>query len=361
MVSQRTWDKWRPFLWPVALLYLGLSWWRNFFYKLGFFISKSVNVPVISIGNIAVGGTGKTPMTIHIAGLLLAKGFRVGIVSRGYGRNTTGTVLVSDLSGQQASVMEAGDEPFLMASKLDGVPVMVDEDRFRGANAILQQFDLDVLILDDAFQHRGLARDCDIVLLDATTDEKLYKIFPVGILRERFSGLTRAKIAVWTRTNFSNPPHKLVDKITDMQVPQLWATMTFTDHLVRVGSGDTVSNDALKGHQLLAFCGVAKPITFYSALMNLGLEPTAVRYFRDHHDYSAVDLAKLGSLADNANMVMITTEKDAVKLPEEFVKNYEVYCLPVGVAFSDEDASAFEEILMRCLTVPQHRAMHGQA
>lgn len=361
MVSQRTWDKWRPFLWPVALLYLGLSWWRNLFYKLGFFISKSVNVPVISIGNIAVGGTGKTPMTIYIAGLLMAKGFRVGIVSRGYGRKSTGTVLVSDLSGQQASVTAAGDEPFLMASKLAGVPVIVDEDRFRGANTLLQQFDLDVLLLDDAFQHRGLARDCDIVLLDATTDERLYKIFPVGILRENFSGLIRAKIAVWTRTNFSHPPHKLVGKLIDLQVPQVWSTMTFQDQLVRVGSGDSVSSGALKGRQILAFCGVAKPITFYNALMSMGLEPLAVRYFRDHHDYSAVDLAKLGSLADDAKMVMVTTEKDAVKLPEEFAKRYEVYYLPVGVGFRDEDVSVFEEMLLRCLPDPKIKAMHGQA
>ncbi len=328
---------------------------------MGFFITKTVNVPVISIGNIAVGGTGKTPMTIYIAGLLRAKGFRVGIVSRGYGRKTTGTVLVSDLTGHRVSAAEAGDEPFLMATKLEGVPVMVDEERFRGANALLQQFNLDVLLLDDAFQHRGLARDCDIVLLDATTDERLYKIFPVGILREKLSGLSRAKIAVWTRTNFSNPPHKLVGKLANLHVPQVWATMTFQDQLVRVGSGDTVSRDALKGCQILAFCGVAKPITFYNALMNIGLEPSAVRYFRDHHDYSFADLAKLGSLADNAKMVLVTTEKDAVKLPEEFVKRYEIYSLPVGVALRDEDMSAFEDALMQGLPDPQLKVIQGQA
>ncbi|UCH10295.1 MAG: tetraacyldisaccharide 4'-kinase, partial [Fidelibacterota bacterium] len=286
MPSQRSWHKLRPLLWPVAMLYWGLAWWRNFFYHIGFFITRRVSVPVVSVGNLSVGGTGKTPATIYLARYLLGLGFKVGIVSRGYGRRTSGTVLVSDARKILVTPVEAGDEPYLMATRLSKVPVVVDEDRYRGATEMISRFKTDILILDDAFQHRSLARDCNIVLLDAGAPPSDYRIFPYGTLREHLGALRRADLVVWTRTNIRSPSPILWRKVNKLGVKHIKSEMTVDAGLVDVSKGGTVSPTQLKGRRLLAFCGIAKPLTFYHALISLGLEPETTRYYPDHHFYS---------------------------------------------------------------------------
>jgi len=361
MLSQRTWARLRPLLWPVALLYWGLAWWRNFFYNIGFFITRRVSVPVVSIGNLSVGGTGKTPATIYIAQHLLNLGYRVGIVSRGYGRRSAGTLLVSDGKQILVTPAAAGDEPYLMASRLTQVPVLVDEDRYRGATVLIGRFHPDLLILDDAFQHRGLARDCDLVLLDAGSPRSDYRIFPHGNLRERLSALKRANLVVWTRTGSYSPLPELRRKVAELGVTQIQSRMEVSPQLIEAATGESVSVEHLQGKRILAFCGIARPLTFYRALITLGLEPEMVRYYSDHHNYTHDDMAYLSSLTENGRLALVTTEKDAVKLDRGFLADHQVYMVRIEFCLAGRDFETFRDLLAQCLPLPRITPAAGEA
>ena len=153
-------------LFPLALFYWGMIYWRNLFYRFGFFITRKLPVPVISVGNITAGGTGKTPMVLALAHKLQKEGYRPAILSRGYGRNTKGAQIVSDGKTNFKSWEAVGDEPALMAKNSEGIPILVDENRFRGGMLLFEKFKPDLILLDDGFQHRSLFRDLDIVLIN---------------------------------------------------------------------------------------------------------------------------------------------------------------------------------------------------
>ncbi|MBT7514428.1 MAG: tetraacyldisaccharide 4'-kinase, partial [Candidatus Marinimicrobia bacterium] len=178
-------------LFPLAMFYWGLVYWRSLFYKYGFFVSRRLPCSVISIGNITVGGTGKTPTVIFLAEYLKGKGKRVAVLSRGYGRATKGTLMVSDGNGPNVSWEKSGDEPFLMAKKLNQIPVVVDEDRFRGGMFIMQKFNPDIILLDDAFQHRAIERDLDLILVNSGDKSFDHKLLPYGLLREPWMNINR--------------------------------------------------------------------------------------------------------------------------------------------------------------------------
>jgi tetraacyldisaccharide 4'-kinase len=361
MFWHRTWDRLRPFLWPVAMLYWGLSWWRNFFYNIGFFISRRVSIPVLSIGNLSVGGTGKTPAAIFTGAYLAELGLKGGVVSRGYGRSSTGTVIVSDGETIHVPPDAAGDEPYLIASRLQGIPVLVDEDRYRGATVMINRFSPDVIILDDAFQHRGLARDCDLVLLDSCMPKSDYRIFPYGSLREHLGALKRATLVVWTHTDKQAPNPAIVDKINKLGVPQIFSVMDADSVLMEVASGSPTTPRDLEKKQLLAFCGIAKPINFYHALINIGLEPDQVRYYPDHHRYTSEDLAYLSGLGEGKELVMVTTEKDVVKLDNDFLAANKVYALRMEFKLRGDNLDAFRDVLVNLLPLPRATGSAGEA
>ena len=361
MLSLRTWNRFRPLLRPVALLYWGLAWWRNFFYSIGFFITRQVSVPVVSIGNLSVGGTGKTPATIYTAQHLAHLGYKVGILSRGYRRSSTGTLLVSDGKHLLVTPEEGGDEPYLLACRLNGVPVVVDEDRYRGATIMIGQFSPDVLLLDDAFQHRSLVRDCDLVLLDASAPLHDYHLFPYGALREHLGALKRADLVVWTRTNSQSPPLSLTRRIDELSVTQIHSTMAVPPQLIEVATEENIPAEKLRDEPILAFCGIARPTTFYHALISLGLEPETVQYYPDHHHYTEDDLAHLSELTEGKRLVMVTTEKDAVKLNSDFLAKYRVYTLRVEFHLEGENLEVFRNTLAACLPLPPITQEVGEA
>ncbi len=345
MLSQRSWRRLRPLLWPVALLYWGVSWWRNLFYRIGFFITRTAPVPLVSIGNLSMGGTGKTPATIYVARLLQELDYRVGILSRGYRRESSGTLLVSAGADVLASVAAAGDEPFLLAQSLPGAPVVVDEERYRGAIFMQSMQPVDIIVLDDAFQHRGLARDCDLLLLDATAHESDYRIFPAGSLRESLAGLRRADLVIWTRTELANPPPKIVARVTAAKVPQIHSRMEIKPNLLAIGNGGEIGATELATRRIAVFCGVARPRAFYQALMHIGLEPEEVRYFPDHHRYSAVDQENLAALAPDDNWALITTDKDAVKFGSDFPALNRLYALQVSLSLGAKEREQLIQVL----------------
>ncbi|MFC1480870.1 tetraacyldisaccharide 4'-kinase [Candidatus Neomarinimicrobiota bacterium] len=361
MISSASWDRLRPFLWPIAMLYWSISWWRNFFYNRGFFIARKVATPIVSIGNLSVGGTGKTPATILIASLLRDYGYRVGVLSRGYGRSSGGTVLVSDGEKTLVGHRKGGDEPLLIAKRLANVAVVVDEDRYRGAVYLREIAAVDVIILDDGFQHRGLDRDCDILLLDSTVPPNHYRIFPYGTLRERLSSIKRAHMIIWTKSNLAEPPLHIRQAVQNQNLLELRSELIAGPELIDLANGAQFPVAHFTSQSVHAFCGIAMPRQFYHTLFNLGIEPMRITYFADHYAYSDKDLQKLIAQAKNADSVLITTEKDGMRLSDLDIPADTIFTLPVQMQFSDSDLRLLQERILKCLPMPSESFGHGEA
>ena len=186
---------------PFALVYGFIILCRNSFYNLGFFKSHKLPCTVISVGNLAVGGTGKTPTVIFLAKYLQKKNKKVTILSRGFGRSTRGTILVTDGNDTKFSWQEVGDEPYLMAKLLNGVPIIVDENRVRGGMFAIKNFNADIILLDDGFQHRSIIRDLDFVLINSRDKQSDHKLIPSGILREPWLNIDRSSAIILTKSN----------------------------------------------------------------------------------------------------------------------------------------------------------------
>ncbi len=293
-------------------------------------MTRRLPVPVISVGNLTVGGTGKTPAVIYLARKLQESGFRPAILSRGYGRSTTGTLVVSNGNECLTGWEEGGDEPYLMARRLSGVPIVVDEVRYRAGCYIVEKFQPDVLLLDDAFQHRALARDLDIVLLNSQDTPEAYKMLPYGKLREPPFHLRRADVLIWTKRNLSRPPVNVRSRIEQQDIPTLSSCLMAEPEL-RSSEGAVMSSEELEGKMVFAFCGVGDPKSFLHMVEQTGADIVGRKVFDDHHEYEMEDIR--GMIDDgekNKAELFITTEKDIFKAAPYFEEK-RLYAL--GVEF----------------------------
>lgn len=294
----------------------------SIFYRLGFQVHKNltkpvrVPVPVISVGNITVGGTGKTPLVIWLADHLEKKGMNVGILSRGYGRIGKDIVEVSDGHSIILDAAQSGDEPMLMARRLRHIPLFVGQDRAKAAHMAIQKMGCNLLILDDGFQHHRLDRDLDIVTVDATNAWGNGRMIPAGPLREPLNAVRRAKIIMLTRSAGLDTSHiqSRIKKITN--APILTSSHEPMDWM-DVQTDSTKSLDVLRGKRVLAFSGIGNPSAFMNTLTSLNLDVIQHSVFKDHHWYTARELDRLAEKAKHFHVnAMVTTEKDAVRLPE---------------------------------------------
>jgi len=270
---------------------------RDRLYQSGVLQVFRLNHPVISVGNLTVGGTGKTPLVILLAERLRDEGFRPVVLSRGYKRKSAGTVVVSTGDGPVVTWEESGDEPYLIAARARGVSVVVGSDR-HAAGLVAEEKDLgDLFILDDGFQHRRLFRNVDLVTIDPLEWIAGERLFPYGRWREPKEALERADAAIVQQSGETELP--------ELPIPS-FAIQTVVDGIYK--GSDPVSVATLKNHAITAFAGIAKPDRFFNSLESLGIVPTRKVRFRDHHAYSRNDVASL------PGEVHITTEKDAVRL-----------------------------------------------
>jgi tetraacyldisaccharide 4'-kinase len=305
-------------LMPVSLLYSLLMQLRVLMYSVGIVTRKKLPRPVISVGNVTVGGTGKTPVTAYIARLLLSQGLKVTILSRGYGGSLEGqTVVVSDGTTVMLRATECGDEPFLLAATTPGLSVVIGPDRYAAGLVAMKQLAPDVFILDDGYQHIQLHRDLDILLLDATRPFGNGWTLPAGLLREPRSACARADLIIHTRC-----PEGITAAGIIAQRPFCTARHRLTGILSLTG-GEMLPFDSLHGTHVLAFSGIADPQFFFDGLRAHGLNPVATLSLPDHvqYDDSLIDEIKKAMLTTGANYAL-TTEKDGVKLQH----------LPVGLA-----------------------------
>lgn len=315
-------------------------------------------VPIISIGNLTVGGTGKTPMTQALCRALTQQGRRVAILSRGHGGRGTEPRLVSDAEGHVLlTAQDAGDEPLLLAQTLPGVPVLVGKDRRETGREALRRFGLDAVILDDGFQYWQLARDLDIVLLDARRPFDNGYPLPRGLLREPPRHLTRAGIVVVTRADALDGEGRasLRAEIARLapQAGVYWASHGATGFVpVHSLASPALPLDTLRGARVVALSGIAQPQSFARTLTE-GASVTVARHlvYSDHAEYTQADAdqAQAAVLEEGAD-ALIMTEKDAVKWPAQGSAvgaggNSPVYSLRIELDW--EDRAGFLDAVMR--------------
>ena len=305
---------WSSALAPLSALYGRALEARARLYRSGGFASERAGCPVVSVGNLTFGGTGKTPFVEFLARRFRFEGKRPAILSRGYGRRSTGVVIVSRGSGPLVGPEEGGDEPVAIARRLTGVPVVAAERRTEGARAAID-LGADVLLLDDGYQHLALARDVNLLLLDSSDPFGGGRLPPAGRLREPLSALSRADAVVFTRGNRGEPPEEAREALGHWNpgVPVFTARMRSAGLWDDGGSPVTASR--LAARRFVAVCGIANPAAFATSLAELDLSPEELFEFRDHHRYGRRDLERIRRAADRTGSAWIlTTEKDAVKL-----------------------------------------------
>ncbi len=309
----------RMLLWPLSLLYgVGVRA-RVSFYERGWFKPKRLNAPVISVGNLTVGGTGKTPMVIWLAEKFLGDGKRVAILSRGY-RGADGT----------------SDEIELMKFRLQGrVSFGVGKNRFAEGQRLELQQPVDVFLLDDGFQHLRLARDLDILLLDSSQQLGGEPLLPAGPLREPISAMSRANLVIFTRTETTPGAIEAIGKLNQFPV---FAAATRLLGFRRLGGeiGLLSSGEIGKG-PFFAFCGLGNPEAFFRDLRNWGLALAGQTTYADHHRYSDAEVLEIEAAGKSAGAnAFVTTEKDAQNLRERNFVEAPVYVAVIELVVSPE-------------------------
>jgi tetraacyldisaccharide 4'-kinase len=345
---RRVWERkgllgkllWLSFL-PLSLAYYLVVQARNWLYSRRLVRTKSLNVPVVSVGNLTVGGTGKTPVCLWLAHQLEKRGLTVGILSGGYKRTTSRPLVVpTALKGASAAVevAEAGDEPSMMA-RIYGKTVCVDKQRYQAGNLLLSQQKLDCVLLDDGYQHRQLERDVDLLLLGRD-----YKgcVLPAGPFREPASAWRRADFCLITAAE-----KEWGSRIAGKERPRLFLGSLQPKCLIALEAGEIREYplSRLDQNKIVTVAGIANPEGFYSTISEWGGEITHTLEFPDHHLYDSRDWQRIGRAARSADLI-ITTEKDILKLVGFPVAREKLMALRVEMVV-ENGATMVEEILNR--------------
>ncbi len=331
----------------LSFFYLFIVNFRNWLYDNKILKEARLACPVISVGNITVGGTGKTPCVILLARMLQEKGFKPAVISRGYGgRKTSPANVVSDGHNILLDSEIAGDEPVLLAHRLKGVPVITGAKRTITGKMAIEKFGADALLCDDAMQHRQIFRDVNLVLLDSKAIKGNHHVLPRGKLREPIKGIRRASAVLFTRADETTKTDEtLINLIHREKIPVFKSIHRIEDIL----SGDEKTQkpaSALEGKTVYAFCGIANPDSFKKTLLNAKIHLIALDVFQDHHPYREQELAKIRSnFVQSGADYLMTTEKDAMRLQKypDFLK--ELFMLRIKMEIQPS-SQGFENFIM---------------
>jgi tetraacyldisaccharide 4'-kinase len=333
---------------PLTIVYKNVIKIRNKLFDKGILKVEFVGKKVISVGNLTVGGSGKTPLVISIVKYLKKRPMKVGVLSRGYGRNTKGYKLVSDGNEFLLNARDAGDEIFLVSQECK-IPTAVSEKRVIGAKNFISDVDLDVIVLDDAFQHRWIGRDFNILVIDqrflSNVNSFDQRLLPLGSMREPFESIKRAD-AVVINKKFSPKitiPMRVRKHLNDKDV--------FFCHYKVVGIFDVKTNKEystkdFEGQNSLVVCGIAKPFSFLRVLNINNININNQLIFVDHKNYTNKEVQEIRKIFYDTNSYsVLTTHKDAVKLMEfsKELDDIDIYYLKIEVEF--EDPNQFFKLL----------------
>ena len=350
----------KSFLFAISIGYGGLVKLREVLYKKGLLQSKRLPCPVISIGNITVGGSGKTPMTIYVAELIKDLGYRLAIISRGYkGQAEKIGGVVCDGRIICMGPDKAGDEPFMVAKRLKTVPVIVGQNRFKAGRLAIQKFKPDVLLLDDGFQHLKLHRDIDLVLLDSKKPFGNTYLFPRGTLRETDSALLRGDAVILTRSDVGKPA--ALDQIKRV-VPKKRVFHSFhTPYIYKIITGNSLQSpdrlnisskydfDIFKRKRVFAFSGIASNDDFRRTIESFRCKLENFSGFPDHHPYSNRELDEIiKSAMDLSAEFIFTTEKDYVRIAHKIKWPIHLVIIGIEISFGENDI-VFKSFIKRRL------------
>jgi tetraacyldisaccharide 4'-kinase len=327
----------RLLLWPLSLVYGAVVRLRVLFYERGWLKQARLNAPVISVGNLTVGGTGKTPLVIWLATRLLGEGKRVAILSRGYhGKNGT------------------SDEVELAKYRLQNrVAFGVGKRRYIEGRRIEAAQEVDVFLLDDGFQHLQLARDLDILLMDTSRALGGEELLPAGPLREPLAAMKRANVLVFTRTETAAGATGAIAKLREY--PVFAASTQLLGFRCWGGDVAVLPKEQIGDGPFLAFCGIGNPDAFFKDLENWNLKVASKKVFPDHHRYTPSDLDRLQNSARQSGAVaFLTTEKDAQNLSGLELNEMPVYLALIDLAVSPE--AEFWDIIQRTVSANPGRA-----
>jgi len=342
-------------LYGMSIFYGTVQKLRAACYRKKILPSRKLPCKVISVGNITVGGTGKTPMTIHVAAEVKRCGYKVVIVSRGYrgGAENCGGI-VSDGRTLYMDFELAGDEPYMIACRLKGVPVIVGKNRFTAGMLAVSKFQPDVIVLDDAFQHLKLQRDIDLILLDHTHPFGNYHLLPRGVLREPVSSLARSAVCILTRCR-AGADEALMSSVAKIQmlVPGIpvftsshvpyWYVVHRGEHKSFEAVSDFFSPsdfEQIKHRKIFCFSGIARNDNFQRTVKHFGFNITGFLEFSDHHHYTEDDLNAISHAAGNSGADrLITTEKDHARIAHKKPFSMELVVVGVKVSFGENHQS----------------------
>lgn len=314
--------------------------WRNRRYDRGQAASFRVDVPVICVGNLTLGGTGKTPTVEWVARWLRERGLRVTLVSRGY----------------KATDGARNDESLELEQKLPDVPHLQNPDRVEAARTAIEEFEAQVILLDDGFQHRRIQRDLDIVLIDALEPFGFGHVFPRGTLREPLSGLKRAQVVMLSRADLCSAEER----------EQIWQRLLrYAPEVARVEaahrplellnhSGQTQPLESLVGKPLLAFCGIGNPEGFRRTLSGLNYDVQSWRAFPDHHNYTRDNITNLAEQAKAAGVAaLVCTHKDLVKIGTDTLGGVPLWAVRIGLEILQGEEALTAALDKAVASVPQ--------
>ncbi len=349
-------NKMKILLSPFAFIYRLITASRNFLFDKRIFKEQKIKRKIISIGNLTVGGSGKTPTVINVVNLLKSNNIRVGILSRGYGRKTKGYLLVSDGLGKIKPVEECGDEVFLLADECR-VPSAVAERRVEGAKRLINDVsDIEVIVLDDAFQHRWIYRDLNILIFDQrfllNNANFEHGLLPAGLMRESFQGIRRADLIIINR-KFSDKA-ELPDKIQNA----FSGKKVFNAHYEATGIYDLKTHQyfsmrEFEGQKSLVVCGIARPYSFLNILEQNSIDIKNKILFNDHKDYNNKEIQLIRKKFYETNSFsVLTTQKDAVKLTHysKELDDIDIYFLKIELKI--EHQQKFDDEILNLFNKP---------
>ena len=322
------------FLYPLSVIYRVLVFIKNFCYDNKLIKTHHLPCSVISVGNITSGGTGKTPTVLHLCKILQQKsGNNIGIISRGYGRNTKGTILVSKGDGPLRKWESVGDEPFMIAEKTRNIPIVVDSDRYRGGLFLNKHYNTEIIIIDDGFQHRSLSRDLNIVLINGDTNPSDYKFLPLGYLREPWSSLKRADAIIFTKRT---PKSFLIKKVEKSNINYLNSYLN--SFMSFPNEPKTQKIKKLKGETVILLSGIGDPKSLETTISNYNCLVKGYKIFRDHYHYNKKNISEIIKFAKNKNAdYIITTEKDWVKI-KPLKPNFPFIIINIEIDFTEKNS-----------------------
>lgn len=350
----------RALLWLPAKLYELAVRLRVASYETEYRKPKRLDATVIGVGNITLGGTGKTPMVAYIARYIKSEDHSVAILTRGYGRESSGMLKLNtsresstnDQPDAQLnnSYSEFGDEPLMLAHALPDIPIVINKDRYDGGRWAIDTLGAEVLVLDDAYQHLALARDLNILLVDATDPFGGFEMVPFGRLREPLYAIKRADLVIITRADkpFDQAQtNAIIKHFCGNKVPVMYAYSSITG-LRHIETAEVYETNQFTGWNAALMCGIGNPHAFADDILQVGINIVSENFFPDHHAFTQQDLDRVTHAAQDAGAdLIVTTEKDAVRL--EGVKHGAVPIYAAQLEIQSEDEVRLKSMLLRTL------------